>query len=1125
MSDAHRPLLEHILSPQEERGSLAQQKSAHGSRSEAGEGGEGGEGGMGGMGDAPPQPPAEHALSPHEKRGPIAWMARNSVASNLLMFALMFGGLMLSTRVKQELFPEFTLDIVSIEVPYPAASPAVVEQQIVRIIEESVSGLDGVKKVTARAATGLAGLTVELIEGTDGNQALVDIKSAVDRVAFRFPQEAEEHNVRLVQNRSRSVSLVIHGQKSEEALRALAEATRDALLKDKRITLVELTGTRDREIDVTIPQAVLRAHDLSLGQVADVVRQSSVELPAGTLKTAAGQVQIRTTEQRDFGSQIADIPVIDSPDGARLTIGDLGGADDTFRDEDLALTFNGEPAVQIDVFRVGRESPITVSEAVFEYIEGAEKSLPAGVSFAVWNDRAEMYRGRIDLLTNNALLGLVLVLLALGLFLETKLAFWVMMGIPISFLGAFLLMPTLDISINMISMFAFIVTLGIVVDDAIVVGENIFEMRSQGMPPQVAAVRGARQVAVPVTFAVLTTVATFSPLFFVPGASGKFFRVIPGIVVAVLIISLIESLYVLPAHLAHSTPTSPKNPLSRVQRRVAQGLNWFIERIFQPAVRAATAWRYTTVAVAIALFMCALGVVAGRHIGFTPMPRVEGDIVGAIARLPVGSTRAEAEALRATLQATADAVIAEVPGGPDIVRGAAATVGVGLGLGGGPAGSQVARGTHVVEMAMHLVSSEKRDIGAMQVARMWRAKNQDLTGLDSITFSAALRTGGGAAIDVVLSHRDVGVLEEAAAKLGTILEGYDGVTDVDNGFAAGMRQMDMTLRPHARALGLTERALAVQVRNAFFGAEAVRQQRERDEVRIMVRLPKADRETMAAFEGLILRTPSGGEIPLADAVDVLPGRADTAIIREDGRRIIHVTADVVDGVTTGDNVVRTLAEGPLNQLVADHPGLSYNLGGQAQDWAETYAALKVGFPLALFAVFCLLAVPFKSYAQPLIIMGAIPFGFVGAVLGHLITGYDLSIISMMGVVALSGIVVNDSLILVVSVNERRAQGVPIKEAVIQGAMRRFRPILLTSLTTFFGLLPMIFEPSVQARFLIPMAVSLGFGVLFATFLILLVVPALYVIVEDFRVFFGFVEPDAALAVEQTGPAVDPSASA
>ena len=1051
--------------------------------------------------------PQDEVLTAAEQKGPIAWMARNPVASNLLMWALMIGGLILSTRVKQELFPEFTLDIVSIEVPYPSASPGVVEQQIVRIVEESVSGLDGVKKVTARAATGLAGLTVELIEGTDGNQALLDIKSAVDRVAFRFPSEAEEHNVRLVQNRTRSLSLVIHGQKSEEALRQLAEATRDELLKDQRITLVELTGTRAREIDVSISQEVLRAYNLSLSQVADAVRQSSVELPAGTLKTDSGQVQLRTTERRDFGSQIADIPIIDRPDGARLTIGELGGADDTFRDDDVALAFNGEPAVQVDVFRVGRESPVSVSEAVYAYIEKAGKTLPEGVSFSVWNDRAEMYQGRIDLLKNNAFMGLVLVLLALGLFLETKLAFWVMMGIPISFLGAFLLMPGLDISINMISMFAFIVTLGIVVDDAIVVGENIFEMRSSGMPPEVAAVRGAREVAIPVTFAVLTTIATFSPLFFVPGASGKFFRVIPGIVVAVLIISLIESLYVLPAHLAHSTPTSPKNPLTRMQRKVGQGLNWFIMRVFQPAVRAATSWRYTTVAIAFALFLCAIGVVAGRHIAFTPMPRVEGDIVGVTARLPVGSTRAEAEALRERLQKTADAVMAEVPGGPKIVRGVAATVGIGLGLGGGPAGSEVASGTHVVEMAMHLVSSELRTIGANEVATLWRKKNRDLTGLDRITFSASLRTGGGAAIDVVLSHRDVEVLEAAAAKLGTILADYEGVSDVDDGFTAGMKQMDMTLRPEARALGLTERDLAMQVRNAFFGAEALRQQRERDEVRIMVRLPKADREQMAAFENLILRTPTGGEIPLADAVDVIAGRADTAIVREDGRRIIHVTADIIDGVTTGDKVVSTLALGPLEKLEADFPGLSYNLGGQAQDWAETFSALKVGFPLALFVVFCLLAVPFKSYSQPIIIMGAIPFGFVGAVLGHIITGYDLSIISMFGVVALAGIVVNDSLILVVSVNQRREEGVPLHEAVIQGAMRRFRPILLTSLTTFFGLVPMIFETSVQARFLIPMAISLGFGVLFATFLILLVVPALYVIVEDFRVFFGFADPD------------------
>lgn len=1036
-------------------------------------------------------------------KGPLAWMVKNAVAANLLMAVLLVGGLLMSGRVKQELFPEFSLDIVSIEVPFPGASPAEAEQGVVRVVEEAVRGLDGVKKVSARAGEGLAGLTVELVEGTDGGQALVDVKAAVDRVAFRFPQEAEQPVVRLVQNRQKSLSLVIYGEKREEALRELAEEARDELLRDPNITLVEVSGTRPREVAVEIPQDTLRSLGLSLSDVAAALRRSSVELPGGSVRTPQEEILLRTTERRDFASEFGQVPVVMTPGGARLEVADLGEAHDTFSEVDLALTYDGQPAVLVDVYRMGRASPVDVSKAAYAYVERVKATLPDGVQLAIWNDRAELYSGRLDLLRRNAIQGLIMVLLALGLFLETKVAFWVMMGIPISILGTFILMPALGVSINMISMFAFIVTLGIVVDDAIVVGENVHEKRSKGVPPIQAAIEGVREVAVPVVFAVLTTVATFFPLLFVPGASGKFFAVIPAVVILVLLISLVESLFVLPAHLAHSKPLSPRNPIARLQHFVDRGMSWNIAHIVGPAVRGATEHRYVTSAVAVALFLGAVGMVAGGHLGFTPMPRVEGDIVSVSARLPVGSSAAEAYALRDRLQRTADELIAELPDGKAAVRATFASVGQGLGLGGGPGGaSGSGSGTHVVEMALHLVSMEQRTISTTEVARRWREMNKDIAGLDRIVFTSALQAGGGAAVDVSLSHRDVVVLEAAAAALAQTLGEYQGVTDVDDGFAAGKRQLDITLKPDARALGLTEASLASQIRESFFGAEALRQQRDRDEVKVMVRLPRADRESLATFEGLMLRTPTGGEIPLADAAFVQEGRAETAILRENGRRVIHVTGEVDDQVTNPAQVNTTLQSGTLDELVADFPGLSFSFGGQQESWAETMASLKVGFPLALFVVFALLAVPLRSYVQGFVIMAAIPFGFIGAVAGHLLLGYDLSIISMMGLVALAGIAVNDSLVLVVGVNDLRATGMTAHEAVVQAAKRRFRPILLTSLTTFFGLAPMIFETSVQARFLIPMAVSLGFGVLFATFLTLLVIPALYLIVDDVRNFYG-----------------------
>ncbi len=1037
-------------------------------------------------------------MSTSSKNGVIAWMARNSVAANLLMAVLIIGGLFMSRKVKQELFPEITLDIINVTVPYPGASPAEVEQGIVLAVEEAVRGLDGVKHVRGRAFEGVGTINVELLDGTDPDRALNDVKSAVDRITS-FPEDAEEHTVALAVNRQQVISMVIYGDLDEEALRQLGERSRDGLLADPHITQAELSGVRPREIAVEVPQAQLRAHGLTLDDIAGAIRRASVELPGGTLKTPGGEVLLRTAERRDVGSEFGEVVLRSDGRGGRLTVDDLGAVRDGFQDLDIAATYDGKPAVQVNVFRVGDQTPIEVADAVFAYIEKAKDALPAGVALATWNDRSEMYRGRVDLLLRNAGMGLALVFLCLGLFLEIKLAFWVMLGIPISFLGAFLLMPSMDVSVNMISLFAFIVTLGIVVDDAIVVGENIYEMRQQGRTFLDAAVEGARQVAVPVNFAVLTSVAAFSPLFFVPGVSGKFFRVIPAIVVSVLLISLIESLLILPAHLAHSRPAKTKGVrgwVHRQQQKVGRALEWFVAAVYQPTLRWATTWRYLTVAIAIATLLGALGVIGGGHVDRTFMPQVESDVVRVKAELPVGAPVTETLAVRDQLLASAQAVLARHGGGA-ISKGIIATVGEST-AGGGPGGGITSTGSHLLEIAINLVESDKREVAARDIAREWREASAGLVGVDRILFTSALRTGGGLPIDLQLTHRDVEVLKRASARLARAIADFPGTDDIDDGFTGGKPQLDVTLKPAARAMGLTEVDLARQIRGAFFGAEALRQQRGRDEVRVMVRLPDTDRRTLAGFEGLVLRAPNGGEIALAEAADVRWGTAYTEIVREDGRRVANVTADVDEQSANAERIINKLREDTLPQLLADFPGLGFDLAGQQREQKETFGALGAGFLMALFAIYGLLAVPFGSYLQPLIIMSAIPFGIVGALAGHLIMGFGVSVISMMGIVALSGVVVNDSLILVVATNELRAGGMDAREAVIRGGMRRFRPILLTTATTFFGLLPMIFEPSVQARFLIPMAISLGFGVVFSTAVILVVVPCLYLILEDLR---------------------------
>ncbi len=1037
--------------------------------------------------------------------GAIAWMAGNPVAANLLMASLILGGLFMSTQVGQEVFPEANLDVINVTVPYPGASPAEVEQGIVLVVEEAVRGISDVKKVRSRAVDGVGVITIELDDGADKPRVLQDVKTAVDRIV-NFPEDAEKPTVAESASRRQVVSLVLYGEYDEEALRQLAEGARGELLALPEITQVELTGVRPREISVEIPQATLREHGLTLRDVAQSIRGASVELPGGSLKTPSGETLLRTTERRDRGADFGDIALRGAADGTVLRVADVAKVVDGFRDDDVELRYDGLPAVQVDVYRSGGQTPIEVADAVFDYMETAAAGMPAGVQMATSNDRSQMYRDRVDLMLRNAFLGLVLVFVVLGLFLNLRLAFWVMLGIPISFCGAFLLMPSLDVTVNMISLFAFIVTLGIVVDDAIVVGENIYAKREKGVPFMTAAVEGVKEVATPVIFAVMTTVVFFTPLFFVPGARGKFFRVIPAIVIAVILISLVESLLVLPAHLAHSKApktTGIRGWFNRQHAKIGHGLDWFIRRVYTPALRVLSKQRYFTISIGIALLLTSCGYRLGGHIGFTFMPKIEGDRIRVSAELPVGAPIAESRALRARLVRTARETLDANGGEMALSDGIVSLIGGGLGGGGGPFRGPSAKGSHVVQVTINLVGVDQRKASARKLSKAWGERNRDIVGLERIGFSAELRTGGGEPVNVQLSHSDVETLREAAERVATALRDYDGLTDINDGFAGGKPQLDLKLTPKGRAMGLTERNLARQLRDSFFGAEAVRQQRGRDEVRVYVRLPRADRRTLASFEGLLLRTPAGGEIPLEEAAVVKWGSAYTEVVRQEGRRVINVTADIDGEGTTPEEVLGGIKSEVLPGLVAAYPGLAYSFEGQSREQRDTMRNFAFTFALALFVAYGLLAIPFRSYVQPLVILFVIPFGFVGAVAGHVLLGYGLSVISLMGIVALSGVVVNDSLILVVAINQLRDQGTPTFEAVIEGARRRFRPILLTTLTTFFGLLPMIFEPSVQARFLIPMAISLGFGILFATFIVLAMVPAVYLVVEDLRWVYGY----------------------
>lgn len=1033
-------------------------------------------------------------------KGPLAWFARNSVAANIIMLVFIIGGLVMASNVRQEVFPEVSLDVVRVQVPYPGAGPEEVEQGVILAVEEAVRGVDGIKEIRGTAQEGTGLVTAELLTTTDPNEALNDIKSAVDRITS-LPQDAERPVISLLSNRRQVISLVIYGERDEKTLKGLAEEVRDELLQLDEVTVVELGGVRPPEISIEVPQDNLRKYGLSLPAIAERVRQASIELPGGGLKTEGGEVLVRTTERRERGVEFRDVAVLARPDGTRVTLEEIADIRDGFKDIDLHAYFDGRPAVRVDVYRVGDQTPLEIAGAVNEYTEQKQASLADGVSMATWNDRSEIYRDRINLLLKNAYIGLFLVLLVLGLFLDPKLAFWVTVGITISVLGAFLFMPALDVSINMISLFAFILTLGIVVDDAIVVGEAVYHQRSEGRGMLEAAVYGVREVAVPVTFSVLTTVVAFTPLLFVPGISGKFFVNIPLIVIPILLISLVEGLIVLPSHLAHGKKPRDKGLLgavSKAQAKFSDGLERFVDGVYRPFAEYVFAHRYITLAASLALLIISIGFVAGGHIKFSFLPKVEGDQITGAIEMPFGTPVEDTERVKSTLVAAAYDVMEESVGRDVLSRGIYAAVGQAAPQG-GPGGGTPPTGSHIGFVQVYLTGAEGRAITTADFSRRWRDRVGEIAGVENLSFNFNIGPQAGSPVQIELSHRDDKILERAASRLAEHIDTYTGTFDVNDGFTLGKDQLDLKLRPEARALGLTESDLARQIRANFFGAEVARQQRGREELRIYVRRPERERTSEEDIENLLVITPNGGEIPLREAAYIDRNKSFTKIDRVEGRRVLSVTADVDETVATGEEITRSVVSDYIPELQADIPGLTYSIAGEQQERAESLGALARNFLVALLVMFAMMAMAFRSYTQPIVLMAAIPFGFVGALAGHLIMGFGLSIISMFGVVALSGVVVNDSLVLVAAINDfRRDEGMSAYDAVVAAGVRRFRPILLTSLTTFFGLAPMIFETSPQARFLIPMALSLGFGILFVTIIALVIVPSLYLALEDVK---------------------------
>lgn len=1055
----------------------------------------------------------------------VKWFTRNHVAGNFIMLVVLLAGFTTWFKLKKEIFPEISIDAVSVSIPYPNATPEESERGVVIPVEEAIADLQGIKRVRGTASQNVGAVLVEVETGYDVRDVMSDVKSRVDAID-NFPEEAETPVLEEILIKAPVMSVTLTADTDEATMRQLAERVRDDLLTYEappaaglgtffartfggvpKISQVEIAGTRPYEISIEVSEERLRELGMRLSDIAQAVRGTTLDLPGGSVRTERGEVILRALGKRYEAAAMAGVPVKTNADGSVVLLGDVAELIDGFEDVDLSSRFDGKEAVVINVFRVGNEDTLALSELVRKYVADSESRFPEGVELSIWNDQSVYLLGRLDLLKRNAITGLLLVLAVLTLFLRPSLALLVAVGIPISFAGGIWMMPYLGISINMISLFAFILVLGIVVDDAIVTGENVYHRIQKGEHPSVAAWKGTSEVGTVVVFGVLTTMMAFTPMLGLSGVSGKIWPNIPLVVIPTLLFSLLQSKFVLPGHLALLRPVDRDkkvNALFRLQRRIADGLESFVEKVYQPALGRALEWRYVTVAVFLAVLVLTLAVVGTGFIQFRFFPDVEGDILSAKVELAQGVPFSETQKVVGRIEAAARELSAkyETRSGEPIIRHMLASSGTQPFITGVPVGGPPKQ-THLGEVTIELAPADERALTSAELVTEWRRLVGTLPGVVELSIQAETANSGNA-IDVTLTGPDLERLEGATefAKRGLEAFAGAGVIDISDSNRAGKDELRFgELTAAGRAMGFRLEDVAMQVRDAFFGNEVQRLQRGRDELKVMVRFPKEARRTLESLESMRIRTPQGDEVPLLQVVSLEPGRGPAVIERTDRQRSIKVQADVEAGVNANE-VVAAFTEKTLAEIPQRFPGVRFSFEGEQKDQADSVREIGIGFLASLVGMYVLIAIPLRSYLQPLIIMAVIPFGLVGAIWGHALLGMDLSIMSMCGLVALAGVVVNDSLVMVDYVNRHRDESASLREAAIAAGGRRFRAILLTSLTTFVGIMPMILETDVQAKFLVPMAVSLAFGILFATVITLFLVPGIYLILEDVKRFSG-----------------------
>lgn len=1041
----------------------------------------------------------------------IAWFVHNPIAANLLMVVMVAGGLLALPLIHQEEFPAIDTDLVRISIEYPSATPSEIEQSVCVRVEEEIEGTPGIDRMTSLAVEGACVMTIELIMGSETDVILNDIDNKVQGINT-LPVETERPVVSKVLMRSHVLNVIISGEVEENVLKLVGQQAREEIAALAGVSQVSLNYTRPYEVSLEVSEASLRRHGLNFDQVAAAVRSSSLDLPGGSVRTEGGEILLRTIGQAYAGREFEDIAVLTRTDGTTVTLGEIATIVDGFEDVDLRARFNGKPAVMVKVERIGDEDILEIADAVKAWIPGFQATLPEGIEISTYNDDSKELIARLDALAGNARSGLILVLLILTMFLRFRLAMWVAAGVPIALLGAIMLFPTFGLSISTLTVMAFILVLGILVDDAIVIGESVHTHEETAENQIEAAIQGTLEVYVPVIFGVMTTVAAFIPLIIVPGHMGRFFSYIGYTAILCLAFSLIESQLVLPSHLAYRRVSSKRGEPNffvarwlRFQAIMSNGLERFAKRGYGEALKKVIAFRYAAAAAAIGVLILTAALFASGRMRYQFFPSVDGDVIIASLTMPQGIPLKATEEAIALLQGAAEQLHTELDadreGKTSAVVHTLSSVGQQLGRSGPSSMNVNPGGAHLAEIALELIPQRERGgETSTEIAGRWRELTPPIPDAVELSFSTQTFSAG-EALNIELRGGNVEVLTQAAVELRQKLMSYRGVSDVADSFRAGKQEVQLSLRDEARPLGLALSDMANQVRQAFYGEEVQRVQRGRDDVRVMVRYPELDRRTLGSLEQMRIRTREGVEVPFAAVADAKLDRGFATIRRTDRERVVTVTGEVDRTVTTPEKILADVQR-ELPAMLAAYPGVSWRLGGEQREHGDAAAGLARGATLGLMLIYALLAIPLRSYVQPLIIMSVIPFGAVGAIIGHLIMGWDLVFFSVLGIVALSGVVVNASLVLVHNVNRQRERGVSFIQAVRTAGIVRFRPIVLTSVTTYIGLLPLMFEPDVAARPLIPMAISLGYGVLMASVVTLFLVPCGYVILDDFLRLFG-----------------------